>query len=836
MSNIFAPLVRPFGTLPIVVESGPAVGHEAYMHMLVDDDGLLLCSNDQIHHYGAAVPFDINGRVVISASDVARWDQGIPFTASGAVAVLLDPSVAQWDQGLTFLSSGHIAAGDTPPAATAPVWSTIPYKLNYAYELDEDYPVSQYVSSGGEPITSYGLTAPPDFFTINPSTGVINCGVGTAVAAHNITVTATNIIGTSSNSFIWEVITGNEPTWTTIPPQSHRQNQLDPSGKTLDVKPYASSDSGPILTYTLLAPPAGITMANGVVTVAAGTAVDSYVLTVRATNGVGAGDTVFTWDILETLKKPQWSTIPNTSNVTADLPGNPEHDVSPYVSTQPGAGALRDWQLITPPVGFTIDSAGVVTASVGAAIAAHTIVVQVRNDIGTASRSFTWTITEELLPPTWDPVTPEPVTSEELLPAPFDVSQYASSNSGPLTGWTLNPPVAGFSINTSGVITAALGIAPGTYPLIVEVTNGTGTTASAPFDWEILLYYVVPLWITVPGQSHGDDELPATLDLLDPVVYVTSNAGPLTGWAINPPVTGFSILDGVITVDNTAAEETAHQITVEVTNDEGTSAADAFTWIISNVLLPPAWSPDIPNQNTREDALPDFLLASDYVSSNGGQALTGWGLVIEPVGFHIDANGRIDVDAGTAPGTYTLQVTVTNPSGTRTSNIFDWVIGAYYTAPVWNQVPDDKVTEEQLQPAQYDVSGFVDSNHGTLFNWVLVNNPPSGFTIDDPSIGVITVVTRPPGDYLLTVEVSNLSGSTESGEFTWTILIEPALPVWDIIPDRQDRVDTLPQDYGVSGYASSNSNSGPLVNYSIEPPVTGFSIHPDTGVITVIGE
>ena len=76
-------------------------------------------------------------------------------------------------------------------------------------------------------------------------------------------------------------------------------------------------------------------------------------------------------------------------------------------------------------MGFTIDQAGVVTASVGAAIAVHTIVVQVRNDIDSATSSFQWTTTEELLPQTWDIVTPEPVTSEEQLPAPFDVIGFA---------------------------------------------------------------------------------------------------------------------------------------------------------------------------------------------------------------------------------------------------------------------------------------------------------------------------------------------------------------------------------------------------------------------------
>ena len=101
MSNIFAPLVRPYGTLPVLIESGPAVGHTEYMHMLVDNDGYLLCSNDAINHYGAAVPFDTHGRVVVSAAAVARWDQGIPFTASGAVAMIEAPEAAR--RAMVFL-------------------------------------------------------------------------------------------------------------------------------------------------------------------------------------------------------------------------------------------------------------------------------------------------------------------------------------------------------------------------------------------------------------------------------------------------------------------------------------------------------------------------------------------------------------------------------------------------------------------------------------------------------------------------------------------------------------------------------------------------------------
>ena len=211
--------------------------------------------------------------------------------------------------------------------------------------------------------------------------------------------------------------------------------------------------------------------------------------------------------------------------------------------------------------------------------------------------------------------------------------------------------MAGFTINSgNGVITAAAGIDPGFYSLIVEVTNNTGTAPSAPFDWEIELFYLPPQWTPVQDQIHGDDELQATLDLLDPVPYVTTNSGPLTSWVLlEVPVAlppGFSITAGVIEVAFGTAPG-SYDVTVSVSNDEGAASSASFAWTISIVLLPPQWT-DIPDQTTREDDLTDTLDASLWVSSNSGTP-TGWELVSPPTGFSIDADGLISIDEGLAP-------------------------------------------------------------------------------------------------------------------------------------------------------------------------------------------
>jgi hypothetical protein len=813
VSNIFAPLVRPYGTLPVLIESGPAIGTD-YMHMKVGDNGYLLCSHDLIHHYGAAVPFDIYGRVVISAAAVVRWDQGIPFTAGGAVAMQEAEDVAHWDQGLTFLDTGHIATGGKAPDPVAPIWSEIPPQDNFLYELPQSFDASAYVSDGGLPITSFNLITPPDFFTISNS-GVVTAGVGTPDAAHVLTIEACNDIGCTTTTMIWDLATGNVPTWEPIPPQQHRINELP---KTLNAGPYASSDSGPILTLSLVSPPPGITMSGSVIIVAAGTAVNSYVLTVRATNGVGAGDTTFTWDILEELIAPVWSSIPGKINTTNDLPV--PYDVSPYVTSN--AGVLRNWLLITPPPGFTIDQSGVVTAAVGTVVAAHSIVVQVENDIGASTSSFTWTLSDQLLPPQWQTI-PGQSDPENTLPTTLDVSGFVSSNDGPLTSWALVTPQPGFTISAAGVITVAAGTVVGNYSIAVEVTNDTGTTASAPFNWEITLFYLAPEWGQIAPKVTAENVLPVPYDVSG---YVISNSGALTGWAIVTPPIGFTIDGaGVITAASGVSPGT-YPLTVSVTNDTGTTSSAPFNWTVTLFYTAPEWS-TIPPQTTPENLLAAVLDVTPYVTSNSGPLVT-WTLVAPPTGFSINGSGVITAAGGTAVGVYSLTVEVTNDTGTTQSAAFNWEVTLFYLVPQWQTIPAQTNGDDDL-PVTLDTAPFVTSNSGALTNWSLVS-PPSGFSID--AAGVITVA---PGTletiHSIVVRVSNDEGSADSASFNWTITDVLLPPVWDTVSDQNTSEQNLPAFLDLSVFVSSND--GALTGWELVSPPAGISIS-QSGLITVV--
>jgi hypothetical protein len=816
MANIFAPLVRQGGVLPVQTDSGPIIDGIEYMHMWVTSDGKLNVSLDEIHHYGHGLPFDVHGRLVISADTVVRVENDVPFTASNAVA-MSEGIYTYIDQGVPFLATGHIVVGDIDVPPTIPVWSTIPDTENYQYELAQTYDVAPYVFDGGDPITGYALLSAPVGFSID-GFGLITAAVGAPLGPNLLDVEATNSIGSAFETFTWTIVLGNVPTWEAIPNQVDRVNTLP---QVLDIKGYAASDSGPITAYNLVTPPPGFTISNGVITASVLTAVGSYAITVQAVNGVGAGNSSpFTWDILEELVPPIWTEIPDQIDVIVDLPA--ELSVVPYVTTN--SGSLRNWTLITPPPGFTIDQAGLITCAAGTAIAIHSIVVQVENDEGTSSTGFSWTISAELLAPVWSAIAPQ-ITREDSLPTPYDISGFVSSNSGPLTGWALVTPPAGFTIDPSGVITAAAGIAVGTYALTVEVTNDTGTSSSAPFQWEITLFFTAPVWETIPPQTISEELLP---DALDVTPYVTSNHGPLTGWTLIAPPAGFSINgSGVISVA-IGTPVGGYAITVEVSNDTGTTQSDPFQWTIELFYLPPQWG-TIPPQVNGDDELPTTLDVVPYVTTNSGP-LTTWELVTPPTGFSIDVVGVITVAAGTAELVHNVTVRVSNNEGSADSPPFTWTITDVLVPPVWSTIPDQS-TSEQLLPDTLDLNGFVSSNDGPLTGWVLTQSP-AGFSISTG--GVVTVVAgTAPGNPVVRAQVTNASGSTQSNAFTWTIGAFYTPPVWSQPSNRTDPEDILPKQRSVDQFVTSNN--GPLFGYSYTVAQTWFTIDENGDVVALAG-
>jgi hypothetical protein len=88
MALIFAPLVRlNDGKLPLSVGTGGFTPENYYLGMGVSPTGRVYAVLDGvIAHYSHGLPFDTDGRLVVSQTTPQRYDMSVPFALSGAIS------------------------------------------------------------------------------------------------------------------------------------------------------------------------------------------------------------------------------------------------------------------------------------------------------------------------------------------------------------------------------------------------------------------------------------------------------------------------------------------------------------------------------------------------------------------------------------------------------------------------------------------------------------------------------------------------------------------------------------------------------------------------------
>ena len=112
MSNIFSYLNRSDGRIPLNLGSGALVSPVESQHLNLDDAGAVYAALDgTIAFYGAGLPFDADGRLVVSTGVAVDVTQSIPFTATGAVAIVDVPVLVgdeRATQGILFAVDGRL--------------------------------------------------------------------------------------------------------------------------------------------------------------------------------------------------------------------------------------------------------------------------------------------------------------------------------------------------------------------------------------------------------------------------------------------------------------------------------------------------------------------------------------------------------------------------------------------------------------------------------------------------------------------------------------------------------------------------------------------------------
>ncbi|QKF07500.1 BspA family leucine-rich repeat surface protein [Berryella wangjianweii] len=281
---------------------------------------------------------------------------------------------------------------------------------------------------------------------------------------------------------------------------------------------------------------------------------------------------------------------------------------------------------------------------------------------------------------------------------------------------------------------------PGDYAVTVTVTNSEGEETTTTFN-----LHVRP---KAPTAARIDDQ---TGRVGEPVgVPVNAENGDVTVTGL-PDGLGYDPATGSITGTPTASGD--FPVTVTVTNEEGETASSDFVIHVKPKLPTAARIDDQVGRVGEPVGVP-------VTAENGDVTVTGL-----PDGASYDPTTSAITGAPTQSGDFPVTVTVTNEEGETATATFNLHVRP--KAPVAGDVrppADARVGEPVGVP--------VTAENGT----VEVTGLPDGLGYD-PATGSIAGTPTTPGDYVVTVTVTNSEG--EETTTTFHLPIKPKYPTLD---------------------------------------------------------
>ncbi len=422
--------------------------------------------------------------------------------------------------GLT-LSSGGVLSG-TPTAAgtsgfTVQVTDTSGVTASAAFQLTispapvsittTSLPAGQVGTAYSQTLTASGGTPPYTWSTANSvpgltcsSSGVLS-GTPTSAGTSNLNVQVTDKAGLVSSTSLQLTINPGTVAITTSSPL--------PAGKvntSYSLAVTATGGTPPYGSWTISngALPPGLTLNAAGMLNGTPTSVGSYTFTIQLTDNAGAT----TSNVFQLTINPASLAISTASPLP---PGKVNAAYSLTLAASGGTLPYTSWSTSngTLPAGLTLGSAGVLSGTPTTA-GSYNFTVQVTDSASaSASASFQLTIKPAAL--TITTASPLPVAN---INTAYSLTLAASGGTPPYSNWTTSsgmlPP--GLALSPAGVLIGTPTSA-GTYSFTVQVTDSTGTSASAPFQSTInqaTINQALPTVVAVVSSANSVPGLPVT--------------------------------------------------------------------------------------------------------------------------------------------------------------------------------------------------------------------------------------------------------------------------------------------------------------------------------------
>ncbi len=498
-------------------------------------------------------------------------------------------------------------------------------------------PVSLQVSAsgGGGSSLTYSATSLPSGLSIS-SSGLIS-GTPTAPGNMTVTVTASTSGGvTGSTSFTANVVTSSVNL-------TNPASQDSTEGTVITPLQISASDtvSAESLSYSALDLPTGLSLSASGLISGTPTAAGSASVTVKVTDTSGKSDSAtFNWDVAP----PVTVTNPGTQSDTVGLP------VSLQIDGSGGQGSLR-YSATGLPDGLSISSSGLISGTPAAtATGSATVTVTATATQSFGATTFTINVGTSMVSVT-NPGTQGSTALTAITPVQITASDTVSAEA---LSYSSSDLPMGLRISSSTGVISGTPQDAGTTSVTVTVTDTSGQTGMATFNWDV----APPITVTDPGTQNDTVGLPVSLQISG-----SGGQGALTYAATGLP-DGLSISpNGLISGTPTGAEGRTVTVTASAS---GSSGSTQFTINVGTSSV------SVTNPGTQSSTVgtPIKPLQISATDSAAGESFTyaASGL---PAGLSLSPSGVVS-GTPTAESVNTVTFKATDTSGSSSQTNFSW--------------------------------------------------------------------------------------------------------------------------------------------------------------------
>ncbi|EJG01580.1 T9SS sorting signal type C domain-containing protein [Flavobacterium sp. F52] len=742
-----------------------------------------------------------NGTCVSTATNFTVTVNAIPTITLGATTAVCTSSSAQ----------------NTPLPYTATTNSPTTYSITW-----DASPTNTFAA-----VTNASLPASPISIAIPANT---------AAGTYTGTLTVRNANGCVSTASNFTVTVSGPPTITLT---GTTPVCFNASAQTANLNYTATTNSPNTYSITWNASPtnsfaavtnATLTASPISIAVPAGTAAGTYTGTIIVKNATGctSSGTNFTVTVnpLPTISlsattavcissSAQSTTLPYTAVTNAPTNYSITWNASPTNTFT----AVSNASLPASPINIPIPA--------NTAAGTYTGTLTVSNANGCVSTATNFTVTVNALPTITLGATTAVCTSSSAQNTPLPYTAVTNSPTNYSITWNASPtntfaPVTNASLPTSPInIPIPANTAPGTYTGTITVSNTNGCISTATnFTVIVNPLPAITLGATSAVCASSNPQsttLPYSASTNSPTNYsITWNASPTNTFA---SVTNASLPAGPITIPipaNTAAGIYTGTLTVSNANGCVSTAANftvtvnAVPTITLGTVTPVCFNASDQTANLSYTATTNsptnYSITWNASPTNSFLAVTNATLTTSPI--------SIAVPAGTAAGTYTGTLTVSNASGcVSTANNFTVTVNPLPTITLGAtaSVCESSVTQSTALPY------IAVTNSPTTYSITWNASPTNSFaTVTDEALTAspITIAIpagTAPGTYTGTLTVMNANGCLSvDNVFTVTINEVPTITtsgnLISICQDASAQIASLPY----------SATTGSPINYSID--------------------